>query len=116
MTIGNVLRVMDENDLFDVPEAKNDFEKYGYQGNYFFFVIKNYKKINEEEIVGYLIAKIDESRRAAVVRKFKLLSIIDTSEKYLYHNTACSNLYDYIKDIKSLEGERAIYQVSLYGK
>ena len=110
MTIGKIIRLMDSRDLFDVPEARKEFEKHGHQGNYFFFVIKNYKITDEEEIVGYLMA-IKEDKKA-VVRKVQLLDMVDTAkEKEIYRNTAISNLYDYVKEIKGTEGKREVFQV-----
>lgn len=96
MTIGKVIRVMEEKHLFDVPDAREEFEKHGYHGNYFFFVIEDYP----EHVVGYLIAKAEENK--------VLITTVQFSEKLEneedYKNTAFSNLSEYVSNIRNGKG------------
>lgn len=105
MTMKNVIRLMEEKDLPFVPEAREKFRKYGHHGDYFFFVIEG----DNEEIIGYLIAKKEGVK--AVIRELKLFDAVE--QKELYRNTAVSNLYEYLKQIKTSEGKRSFFQVCL---
>lgn len=105
MTIGNVIRVMEEKDLLEVPNARKLFEKFQHDFGYFFFVIED----DSKEIVGYLIAKSEGTK--VVIRELYFSGAI--KEKYLYQNTAFSNLYEYIRKIRNCNGERIFYQVSI---
>lgn len=100
-----VIRLMEAKDLFEVPDARKEFEKHSTYGDYFFFVIEDEK----EEIIGYLIAQKDGTK--VIIRK---LEVDDTVEdKELYKNTAVSNLYHYVKDIKNPAGKRTCYNVCM---
>lgn len=103
MTKGNVLRLMDERDLFDVPDARKEFEKHGHHGNYFFFVILDY---NQENIIGYLIAK--KNGEQVLIETFS----IENEEKEDYRSTILSNLNNYVREIKTFEGTRMFRQVT----
>ena len=92
MTMGNVLRIMEEKDLFDVPNARKCFEENSRSSNYFFFVIENENK----EVIGYLIAKREGCQ--AIITEFEVEG--NKKEKELYKNTAISNLYTYIRGIR----------------
>ena len=107
MTKGNVLRIMEKKDLFDVPQVREEFEEYGHHGDYFFFVIEDGNDDNKE-VIGYLVAKKEEQK--AVITKIELLEKKEKQEEY--RNTAISNLYDYVKKIKEAEGKRRFFQVS----
>lgn len=104
MAIRNVLRLMEEKDLLDVPEARKEFEEHGHYGSYFFFVIED----DNKEVIGYLIAKKENEK--VVITKFDLPKVFE--KKLEYQNTAISNLYDYVKRIKGTEGKNCFTQVS----
>lgn len=103
MPKGNVLRLMEKKDLFDVPDARKEFEEHGHHGDYFFFVIED----DNKEIIGYLIAKKEGSKA-----EIKIISLPKEKEKE-YRNTAISNLYDYVKKIKDSQGRRIFFQVGI---
>lgn len=110
MTMGNVLRTMEDKDLCYFPEIRESFQKYGHHGNYFFFVIKRTEKISDgEEILGYLLAEKSDYCNNVVIKKIQLFDNVE--EKVLYRNTAVSNLYEYVKGIRNFEGKRKYFQV-----
>lgn len=112
MTMGNVIRLMEERDLFDVPDAREEFKEHGTHGDYFFFVIvkPNRDEDTDEKIVGYLMAKKEGEK--LIVKKISLDESIKEKSN-LYKNTAFSNLYEYASKIRGKNKERFIYQISL---
>ena len=110
MTMGNVIRLMETKDLLAVPDARKEFEKHGTHGDYFFFVIVklNSSEDTDEEIIGYIIAKKEEKKLR--IKTFSLDESLN-QERYLYKNTAFSNLYDYVEKIKCKNNERFIFQI-----
>lgn len=112
MTMGNVIRVLEEKDLFDVPDAREEFEKHGTHGNYFFFVIvkPNSGEDTDEKIVGYLMAEKEEEK--LIVKKISLDESIKEETK-LYKNTAFSNLYEYASKIRGKNNERFIRKICM---
>lgn len=103
MTKGNVLRLMDERDLFDVPDARKEFEQHGHHGSYFFFVIMDY---DQENIIGYLIAK--KNGEQVLIETFS----IEEEKKEEYRSTVLSNLNKYVREIKDCAGTRMFRQVT----
>ena len=98
------IRIMEKKDLFDVPDAWNEFEKHGNDANYFFFVIEN----EDKKVIGYLIA--EKEKYKAVIKKLQLPSTLE--DKGFYQNMVMSKLFNYIKKIKNCEGKRIFFQVS----
>lgn len=96
MTKGKVIRVMEKKHLFDVPDARKEFEEHGYHGNYFFFVIEDYP----EHVVGYLIAKGEEDK--VLITDLKLSD--EFKDKEEYRSAAFSNFTEYVKNIRNGRG------------
>lgn len=104
MTKGNIIRLIDEWDLYDVPAAREEFEEHGHKGNYFFFVVKD----DNKNTVGYFIAKARE--KEVVIETLDLFDELE--EKQDYRGTIISNLREYIKEIKNCSGTRMFFNVS----
>lgn len=106
MAKGIKIRVMEKKDLRDaVYGAKEMFEEYGHHGDYFFFVIED-----GEENIGYLIAKKEEDNKL-VILQFEVAEEV-SADKADYEKSAVSQLYDYVKGIKGVNGTRTIFQIS----
>ena len=91
-----IMRVMENKDLFDVPDAREEFEEHGRKGNYFFFVIED----EPYNVIGYLIAEKEEEK--VIV---KTLDLPDSfAEMQYFVNLVRKKLYDYVAAIKTCNG------------
>lgn len=104
MVKDSVIRLMEEKDLFSVPDARESFENNGYCGDYFFFVIES--KIMD--VIGFMVAK--KENKKAIIQKLQIDKEIE--DKDLYLNLAISNLYEYVKNIKDCNGKQMLLSVS----
>lgn len=100
----NVIRLMDKKDLFNVPEARKEFEEHGNHGDYFFFVIEN----DQREILGYMIAKKEDEKNVVEVKQ---IEVEEVEEKQLYINRAIANLFDYVMQIRNCDGTTIVRDV-----
>lgn len=105
MTIGNVLRLMEDDDTLYFPEIKEKYKEFGHHGDYFFGVIID----SQEERIGYLIAHKEGEK--LLITTLYLQETIEN--RYEYRSAAFSNLYKYVKEIKDCEGNRRFFQVSV---
>lgn len=104
MVKNNVIRLMEEKDLFSVPDARESFENHGYCGDYFFFVIEN----QIGDVIGFIVAKKEDEK--AIIQKLQMEKEIQ--DKELYQNLAISNLYEYVKNIRDCDGKQILLHVS----
>lgn len=104
---GITIRLMETADTSYFPQIKSEFKENGHHGDYFFFVILD---VNQQ-IVGCFVAKKKEVK--VLIKKFYFLDDVKEEDKRTFKNAAFSNLYEYIKCIKSCDGKRVFYQVSI---